>query len=73
MSHVDFVKSEGHFLKINGWAFIKNTNSEDATTYVVFKSNKKTLIAETMPVYRPDVAEVYKPLNVNNSGFLTII
>jgi hypothetical protein len=73
MFNIDSLSPDGPFLKAGGWGFLKNTNSEGAKVYIVFKSNKESFAVETIPLNRPDVTQHFKMLNFDNSGFKTII
>jgi len=70
---IEEVKKDGPLVIINGWAAVKGQDSKDSTAYCVLKSGAKTLVFDTLRLYkRPDVTTYFK-IDRDDSGFNAII
>jgi len=72
---IDDLSLSDRFLEINGWAYIKDENSENMEISIVLKSEKETYCFSTQVQCVPHVTRFYKDLNLNldNSGFVALI
>jgi len=73
---IDRLEEDGQIVKnmrIEGWAFIRGTNSEESYCYIVLRSDKKIYIFGSDKRKRPDVTAHFKTMNLDDSGFFAFI
>ena len=72
---IDKIDIYTHTIEIDGWAFIKDEGSENSDIYLVFKSDDKTYVFDTVSKVRLDVIEYFSEAGINlvNPGFNAII
>jgi hypothetical protein len=69
----DLFTQNQHFVDISGWAFINGENAKDAKIYVTLNSGERSYLFNTNSIKRPDVTAHFKSLNLDDSGFSTLI
>jgi hypothetical protein len=62
-------------IEIGGWAFTEGQGTENSRIYIVLKSDKNTYVFDTISRKRGDITTAFSTLNLNlnNSGFITLI
>lgn len=73
---IDKLEEDGEIvknIKIEGWAFINGTGSEESNCYIILKSDKKFYIFDSYKRKRPDVTAHFKTMNFDDSGFFAFI
>ena len=72
---VDHVEVTTHVLDMRGWAFIENHDSHDSQVFLVFESDRRTYVFDTMVQERPDVTAHFEELGLelDYSGFMSLI
>jgi hypothetical protein len=67
------INSDNGFIKVNGWAAVRNLDSKNSIIYCVLKSKDKTYIFDNLHLYkRPDVTAHFK-IDRDESGFNAVI
>jgi hypothetical protein len=73
---IDRLEEDGQIvknIKIEGWAFIGGTNSEESNCYIVLNSDIIFYIFNSDKRKRPDVTAHFKTMNFDDSGFFAFI
>jgi hypothetical protein len=73
MFNIDTVFQDENIIEISGWAYIKGKSSENSKVRIILSSDKKSYSFDTTQEKRPDVTASFKTLNLDDSGFFTII
>lgn len=73
MFNIDTVFQDENIIEISGWAYIKGKSSENSKVRIILSSGRKYYFFDTISEKRPDVTASFKTLNLDDSGFLTII
>jgi len=58
------------FFKIQGWAILDGTPSNEIKPYIVFQSKERRIFFDIQSHRRPDVTIAFKNANYDNSGIL---
>ena len=72
---IDLFSVGTRHIEVMGWAFIEGQSSENASVYLILKSQDNTYAFKVISQLKPSITEVYKELGLNLdwSGFHCII
>ena len=72
---LDQVEITEHLVEIRGWAFIENHDSDNSEVFLVFESERRTYVFDTMVQQRSDVTEYLEDLGIDldHSGFVALV
>ena len=72
---IDLFSVGTRHIEVMGWAFIEGQSSENASMYLILKSQDNTYAFKVISQLKPSITEVYKELGLNLdwSGFHCII
>jgi len=71
--NIDSAQESKELIMITGWAFIKNTQIDKTTKYLVLKSDSSQYIIQTQTIPREDVTKHFNAQNLTHAGFKAYI
>ena len=72
---IDQVEVTKTLVEVRGWAFIENHDSHDSEVFLVFESDRRRYVFDTMMQPRPDVTAHFQELglDLDYSGFISLV
>jgi len=71
--YIDKISNFFNYIKINGWAYVKEVPIDKTKIYILLKSDKKRYILTTNKQQRNDVAKAFNNRDLSKSGFYAYI
>ncbi|MEL1246023.1 DUF6311 domain-containing protein [Flavobacterium sp. DGU11] len=72
--NIEDIYINNNFIKISGWAFIKDkSNNKGDVLYITLSTQDTTYISEATQIVRPDITQGFNREDLSSSGFSTSV